>query len=109
MYDLPPDIPRLRILETWLLVSLERVRQQIAAVEQVEAMESARRAPAPPPPWSLEVDRARQPTAVHVGDCTMGGERGRPLTRDAALRALAVDQVPPCEFCRPDAALGVLD
>jgi hypothetical protein len=109
MYDLPPDLPRLRTLETWLLMTLERVRQQISAAEQVEAMDAARRVPPPPPAWALEVDRTRQPAAVHVGDCTMGGERGRPLTRDAALRAIAVEGVAACPFCRPDAALGVLD
>lgn len=110
MYDLPPDLPRLRTLETWLLMTLERVRQQITVAEQVEALDAARKAPAAPPPaWAVELNSARQPSAVHVGDCTMGGAGGRPLTRDAALRAIAVEQVPACPFCRPDAALGVLD
>lgn len=110
MYDLPPDLPRLRTLETWLLMTLERVRQQITVAEQVEAMDAARRVPPPPPAWALEVNAARQPSAVHVGDCAVGAAgMWRPLTRDAALRAIAVEGVTPCPFCRPDAALGVLD
>ncbi|WP_237693375.1 hypothetical protein [Streptomyces sp. SID2888] len=30
MNDLPLDLPRLRTLETWLAMTLDRVRQQIA-------------------------------------------------------------------------------
>ncbi|CAM5507386.1 hypothetical protein [Streptomyces tanashiensis] len=33
MSELPPDPPRLRTLETWLTVSLERVGARIAEVE----------------------------------------------------------------------------
>lgn len=111
MYDLPPDLPRLRTLETWLLMTLQRVRQQITVAEQVEALDAANREPEPPPPWALEVNGARQSAAVHTGDCAAGskGMKWRPLTRDGALRALTSDQVPPCPFCRPDTALGVLD
>lgn len=111
MYDLPPDLPRLRTLETWLLMTLERVRQQIAVAEQVEAMDAARKvSPPPPPDWALSLNSVGQPAAVHVGDCVPGkGERRRSLSRDAALRAIAVEQVPACPFCRPDALLGVLD
>lgn len=32
--DLPPDLPRLRILETWPVLSLGRVREQIAVLER---------------------------------------------------------------------------
>ncbi|MGW2426456.1 hypothetical protein ACWC0C_46025 [Streptomyces sp. NPDC001709] len=41
MNGLPPDLPRLRTQETWLVLSPDRVRQQIAAAQQREA---ARRA-----------------------------------------------------------------
>lgn len=111
MYDLPPDLPRLRVLETWLLMTLERVRQQITVAEQVAALDAARRPALPPPDWELEMNGARQPSAVHIGGClpAEGDTPRRTLTRDAALRALAVDQIPGCPFCRPEAALGVLD
>ncbi|MGW2896854.1 hypothetical protein ACWDAO_20120 [Streptomyces sp. NPDC001212] len=33
MSDLPPGLPRLRILETWLVLTLDRVRQQIATAD----------------------------------------------------------------------------
>ncbi|WP_281155582.1 hypothetical protein [Streptomyces sp. HYC2] len=36
MNDLPPDLPRLRILETWLALTLDRVRHQIATAERRE-------------------------------------------------------------------------
>ncbi|MFE7710569.1 hypothetical protein ACFU6I_33375 [Streptomyces sp. NPDC057486] len=36
MYDLPPDLPRLRTLETYLAMLLAQVRQRIGDVEQQE-------------------------------------------------------------------------
>jgi hypothetical protein len=109
--DLPPDLPRLRILETWLVMSLARVRQQIAAEEARQAEVAARLPPAAPPEWELETDLGRRPVRVHVGGCGMSGKgfRRHPLTRDAALRALGVDRLEACPYCSPDAALGVLD
>lgn len=111
MSDLPPDLPRLRTLETWLALSLERVREQITAAEQTAAEQAARLPPAPPPDWELEVDLAKHPAKVHVGGCTMGGKgwRMRAITREAALRALGVDKIPACPYCSPDSILGVLD
>ncbi|THA56121.1 DUF6233 domain-containing protein [Streptomyces sp. A1136] len=111
MSDLPPDLPRLRTLETWLAMSLARVREQIAAEEQRLAEVTARLPLAPRPEWEVETDLGRQPVRVHVGGCSMGGKgaRRRPLTRDAALRALGVDRLEPCPYCSPDTALGVLD
>ncbi len=35
MGDLPPDLDRLRTLETWLSPSLKRVREEIAAAERL--------------------------------------------------------------------------
>ncbi|MGW2995919.1 DUF6233 domain-containing protein, partial [Streptomyces sp. NPDC001193] len=61
--------------------------------------------------WELELDLGRRPTMVHVGGCEMGGKgfRQKALSRDAALRALGVEKLQPCPFCRPDIELGVLD
>ncbi|MFJ5901878.1 hypothetical protein ACIQFZ_42650 [Streptomyces sp. NPDC093064] len=36
MNDPPPDLPCLRTLETWLALTLDRVRQQIATTERRE-------------------------------------------------------------------------
>ncbi|GAA3384536.1 DUF6233 domain-containing protein [Streptomyces racemochromogenes] len=111
MSDLPPDLPRLRTLETWLEMTLARVQRQIA-VEEARQAEVAARLPLPPPPdWELELDLGRRPVRVHVGGCGIGGKgfRRRPLTREAALRALGVDQLESCPYCRSAAALGVLD
>lgn len=111
MSDMPPDLPRLRTLETWLVLTLDRVRREIAAAEALAAEEAARLPLLPPPDWELELDLRQQPTVVHVGGCSMGGRgfRRRPLTRDAALRALGVDQLAACPYCSPNVALGVLD
>ncbi|MEU5289499.1 DUF6233 domain-containing protein [Streptomyces sp. CA-278952] len=76
MGDLPPDLERLRTLETWLVLSLKRVREQIAAVERLA---QSQRAPQPsmgdlPPDvvrlrtletWlALSLDRVREQIAA---------------------------------------------
>ncbi|MFC9821357.1 DUF6233 domain-containing protein [Streptomyces erythrochromogenes] len=110
MSDLPPDLPRLRTLETWLALSLDRVRQQIAAAEKQAAVEAARREPPPPPDWLIEhgIGVGRAPVRVHVGSCWDTRSRCQGADRDAARRALA-DGVEACTHCRPDTVLGVLD
>ena len=111
MSDLPPDLPRLRTLETWLQLSLDRVRQQIADEEKRHAEVAARLPPTAPPEWELESDLGRRPVRVHVGGCTMGGKglRMKRIGRDDALRLLGIDRLEPCRYCRPDVQLGVLD
>ncbi|MEZ7007856.1 DUF6233 domain-containing protein [Streptomyces sp. AD55] len=111
MNDLPPDLPRLRTLETWLTLALGEVRTAIAAAEQreQEQQHGAQARPAPPD-WLLELglNRDAPPVQVHVGDCWNAGKRTRGIPRDAALRALA-DGVTACGMCRPDSELGFLD
>ncbi|MFJ3201040.1 DUF6233 domain-containing protein [Streptomyces sp. NPDC086989] len=109
MSDLPPDLPRLRTLETWLGMTLERVRQQIAAAEQQEAAAARRELP-PPPDWLIEhgIGVGAHPVRVHAGHCWDTRSRCHPASRDLARRALA-DGVEACTHCRPDTALGVLD
>lgn len=101
----------LRFLERVQLGDLERTRAWIAAEEQRQAEQAARLPPAPPPDWELELDLSKHPAVVHAGGCTMGGKgwRMRPITREAALRALGVDKIPACPYCSPDTVLGVLD
>ncbi|MFI9824431.1 DUF6233 domain-containing protein [Streptomyces sp. NPDC052013] len=111
MPDLPPDLPRLRILETWLTLALNEVRQAIAAMERREAerQRGLERRP-PPPDWLLELglNRTSPPAYVHAGDCWNAGHRSRGVSRDQALRAIS-DGVKPCPHCRPDTELGYLD
>ncbi|GAB1332140.1 hypothetical protein ACE1SV_64790 [Streptomyces sennicomposti] len=53
--DLPPDLPRLRTLETWLRYSLARVQQEIAARERREQERQRGIAARPPrPDWVIE-------------------------------------------------------
>lgn len=109
--DLPPDLPRLRTLETWLTYTLSRVRQQITAAEQREAERQHGEQTRPPQPdWLLEqsLDGRSPAVYVHTGDCHMAGKRSRGVTREQALQALA-NGVDACTHCRPDTELGVLD
>jgi hypothetical protein len=110
MQDLPPDLPRLRTLETWLAHTLDRVRQQIAAAEQREAeRQHGKQARPPEPDWLIEQGlNGRQAVYVHVGGCHMAGKRSKGVQRDQALRALA-DGVDACPHCRPDSELGYLE
>jgi hypothetical protein len=110
MQDLPPDLPRLRTLETWLAHTLERVRQQIAAVEQREAeRQRGEQARPPAPDWLIERGIGGGPAVyVHVGGCWSAKKRCHGVTRDQALRALT-EGVEACPHCRPDTELGVLD
>ncbi|MGX1116377.1 hypothetical protein RKD37_001740 [Streptomyces ambofaciens] len=111
MTHLPPDLPRLRTLETWLALALDEVRQAIAQAEQREREAAYGREHRPPPPdWLLEqgLNRDAPPVQVHVGDCWNSGKRVKGIGRDEALRALA-DGVKACGACRPDTELGYLD
>ncbi|MGA5565294.1 DUF6233 domain-containing protein [Streptomyces platensis] len=107
MNDLPPDVSRLRVLETWLQITLERVREQIIVAEQ-RAAQQARATPPPPPDWvvQLSIGAGAQPVAVHVGGCRGAGSRARPVSRDQAMRALT-EGVEPCALCRADTELGI--
>lgn len=109
--DLPPDLPRLRTLETWLALTLDRVRRQIGEAERRET-EQRRGEHARPvtPDWLIEygLNRDAIPNAVHVGGCRLAGKRSKGTALDTARRALA-GGVPACTVCRPDTELGYLD
>jgi hypothetical protein len=109
--DLPPDLPRLRILETWLALTLAEVRKGIAAAEQREAerQRGAQDRPAPPD-WLLEqgLNRDSPPVQVHVGGCWNAAKRSKGISRAEALRALT-SGVKACGACRPDSELGYLE
>ncbi|WP_078863011.1 DUF6233 domain-containing protein [Streptomyces sp. JS01] len=109
MYDLPPDLDRLRTLETWLTLTLDRVRQQIKEVEQ-------RQQPAPPPApaprprtpdWGIVQAGIGTPTTeIHRGDCWAAGKTLQPISTERA-RAELGDGAKPCDACRPDRPLGM--
>lgn len=109
MSDLPPDLPRLRTLETWHVTQLDRIRAAIAAAQQREAEEQRKQPPPPPPDWVIQhgIGQGGPPLAVHVGGCGLAGGRVKPISREQALRALA-DGVEACQVCRPDTELGWL-
>lgn len=108
MSELPPDLPRLRTLETWLQLALSEVREAIVIAEQCAA-QAQRATPPPLPAWvvQLSIGGEGQPIAVHVGGCRTAGRRARPISRDQAMRALA-EGLEPCALCRPDTELGIL-
>ncbi|MEU5036127.1 DUF6233 domain-containing protein [Streptomyces rubiginosohelvolus] len=112
--DLPPDLVRLRTLETWAAHYLTRIRARIAAVERQQAQQ----APAPTVRPATGPGRARTPdwglaeagigvptTEIHRGDCWA---RGRSLVAVSAERARAelADGAQPCAVCRPDRVLN---
>ncbi|MEU9117507.1 DUF6233 domain-containing protein [Streptomyces sp. NPDC048483] len=109
MSELPPDLPRLRTLETWLQLTLDQVRRHIALAEQQAAIQRASDPPPAPPEWvvQLSVGSEGRPIAVHVGGCASAGRRARGISRDQAIRALT-DGLEPCALCRPDTELGIL-
>jgi hypothetical protein len=108
MSDLPPDLPRLEVLRTWLRLTLAEVD---ARITQLRAEQTAHQRAAPPPAPDYRIQRSpgagRVATSVHLGTC--GIARKAPgVPEDAARRALA-DGVTACDICRPDTELGILD
>ncbi|MFF5445516.1 DUF6233 domain-containing protein [Streptomyces sp. NPDC012888] len=110
MSDLPPDLPRLRTLETWLQLNLDEVRRRIVVAEQEQAAAAAVRELPSPPDWLIEhgIGVGRRPVRVHAGGCWDAGKRSAGVPEDAARQALA-EGVEACPHCRPDTLLGVLD
>ncbi|MFE7711575.1 DUF6233 domain-containing protein [Streptomyces sp. NPDC057486] len=118
MYDLPPDLPRLRTLEQQLTIWLGRVRQAIAAAEPQEraprpgekpreqGKPQVKERPPRTPVWGItEVDVGSPRGEVHRGDCFAAGKQLRAVSREEAAARLA-DGTSACEVCRPDLVLG---
>lgn len=110
MSVLPPDLPRLRTLVTYLRGELGRAEQALATAEEREALATSRRPPKEPPAWLVErgIGSGRPPVRVHTGDCWDTGNRCAPADPEQIRRLLA-EGVAACIHCRPDTALGVLE
>ncbi|MFE7245784.1 DUF6233 domain-containing protein [Streptomyces sp. NPDC057580] len=110
MYDIPPDLSRLRTLRTWYGMWVDRIDEAIAMAEQRERERQRgeeRRLPTPDWIVELSIGVGARPIEVHVGGCYLAGKRQRVITREQALAALA-DGMRACIHCRPDTELGVL-
>ncbi|MEU3433048.1 DUF6233 domain-containing protein [Streptomyces sp. NPDC006863] len=113
--DLPPDLPRLRTLEKWAELYLERIRTRIAAVEQKAQPQRPTAEPAPPaagprrartPDWGLtEAGIGTPATKIHRGDCWASGRTLVPISQERARAELA-SGTSACEVCRPDTVLA---
>ncbi|MEV6179939.1 DUF6233 domain-containing protein [Streptomyces sp. NPDC052015] len=107
--DLPPDLARLRTVETFLALNLERVRAEIAKQEQLAAApQRAVEVRPPAPEWLIEQLPSGRTTYVHAGDCWAAGKRAHGISREQARRALA-DGTEACPVCTPDTALGFVE
>ncbi|MBB4893579.1 hypothetical protein FHS39_002610 [Streptomyces olivoverticillatus] len=100
MNDLPPDLPRLRTLETYLELQLQRVRDAIEGLEPTKEETKAEG-------WVLQhipSPRDKPLSWLHTSTCILakGGAR---LTRREARLALAEAGVRPCETCHPERVL----
>ncbi|MFE6848657.1 DUF6233 domain-containing protein [Streptomyces sp. NPDC057686] len=80
MSELPPDLPRLRTVVTYLRGELVRAERALNLAEEREAL-AARRQPLPEPPaWLIErgIGAGRHPVRVHAGDCWDARSAARP-------------------------------
>ncbi|MGW9136680.1 DUF6233 domain-containing protein [Streptomyces sp. NPDC055681] len=110
MYDLPPDLLRLRTLRTLHVVWVVRINEAIAAAEQREREKRQGEERRPPTPdWITEfgIGVGQRPIDLHVGGCYAAGKRQRPITREQAVAALD-EGIRACIHCRPGTELGVL-
>ncbi|KMO95614.1 DUF6233 domain-containing protein [Streptomyces roseus] len=108
MSELPPDLPRLRTVVTYLRGELNRAERALNTAEEREALAARRRPPTEPPAWLIErgIGAGRLPVRVHAGGCWGSRKRCTAVTIDQARQALA-EGIQACPHCRPDAALGI--
>jgi Family of unknown function (DUF6233) len=115
MYDLPPDVARLRTLERQLTVWLGRVREALAAAEQEEAVARRRQEQEaalrrPEGDWFLSGRPASGARIwLHAGGCWDIRAGMLPITREQAIEALAQGGVDSCPACHPARELGVVE
>ncbi|MEU2564834.1 DUF6233 domain-containing protein [Streptomyces longispororuber] len=112
---LPPDLARLRVIETHLQLQLEVVRERIADLEGAAAAAEPAAAAvteAPAEDWLVEHRRTPQgprPYVVHHPRCfgVGGAPRVDRITREQAAAGLAAGGgLVPCALCAPEQELG---
>lgn len=99
MNGLPPDLPRLRTLETYLELQLRQVREAIGRLEQPQAPQAEG--------WVLQhipSTRDQPINWLHRADCHLA--KGARLNRREAALALAEPGVRPCDACHPEQGLS---
>ncbi|MGW1764362.1 DUF6233 domain-containing protein [Streptomyces sp. NPDC002073] len=113
-FPFPPDLARLKVIETWCAVLLDAVRRQIADLEHREQITQAGAAGPPPVPvteWRIQYGIGAKHSAmlVHTGDCSLISGRTRAATRDQARDALHHPQVEACGICAAERELGLTE
>lgn len=114
MYEQPS---RLELLRFARRVVVQQNAQQLAQLDHWIADEERREAEqqagearraAVQPGWILGLSPDGRPEEVHVGGCTLAGQRRqRTIPMVQARELLAQDIAAPCDFCRPDSGLGL--
>ncbi|MGP3951940.1 DUF6233 domain-containing protein [Streptomyces sp. 7N604] len=93
MHELPPDLPRLRVLETYL-------RLQLAAVEAA-IVKAEKRGGRTDVEWWVIWERTRPGVTrrgtIHRRGCWREGEPT--LNADQATKALRDPRIAPCDLC----------
>jgi hypothetical protein len=129
--ELPPDLKRLRAVlahldrqltdnetvGTYLRLQRDTVQRALAAAEPAPAQqqrpEPPRQPTARPGMYLLEPkihERHPEPPTIHTSTCAMPSRRTREISAQEARVALTQDAgAAPCEFCRPDTKLGLLE
>ncbi|WP_319698995.1 DUF6233 domain-containing protein [Streptomyces sp. ME19-01-6] len=101
--DLPPDLDRLRAVETYLRLQLAAVQARIAELEDGRPA----RAAGPAVGWTLQLlpsPAGASPRGyLHRETCFIRG--GRPLSREQARLVLAMPDVTACDACGPEKGL----
>lgn len=110
MPDLPPDLARLRTLETYLQMQLDAVRAAIRQAEQQEADDRRRRERArAEQSWKIQPQRTpgEGRAILHRGGCSLWKTQLGYLTREEAVIALELEDPPVecCAICRPETGL----
>ncbi|MFD8384310.1 DUF6233 domain-containing protein [Streptomyces sp. NPDC059679] len=100
MTDLPPDLPRLRTLETWLNLQLKAVRARIAALE---GPPSAGRRVGWWVTWARTPPGTPRRGTLHQAGCWSPGEPT--MGREEAVAMLEQEGVESCPACKPHEAL----
>ena len=104
MSDLPPDLPRLQAIATWLELTLTRVREAIATAEEHQTQEASR------PRWWIQWDRRRTgvPPAgeLHQEGCWRPGAPHLHAEEVRRLVAEHAGRIRTCPVCQAQVPSG---